>query len=85
MGPGFTLLRFDAAVDVAALEDAARERCVPLKLLEVTHPKAAVFNGGKHLLSRPDQHVAWRGDRLPSDPLTLIDHVRSAANYSVFK
>jgi len=27
-------------------------------------------------LSRPDQHVAWRGDRLPADPLLLTDHVR---------
>jgi hypothetical protein len=90
MGPEFTLLRFDAAVDVAALEAAARARGVPLTLLEITPSEAAVseaavFNGGellggKLLLSRPDQHVAWRGDKLPSDPLALIDHVRGAAN-----
>jgi len=24
--------------------------------------------------------VAWRGDRLPTDPLALIDRVRGAAN-----
>jgi 2-polyprenyl-6-methoxyphenol hydroxylase-like FAD-dependent oxidoreductase len=80
MGPEFTLLRFDPAVDVTALEAAARKRGVPLKLLEATQPEAGILNGVKLLLSRPDQHVAWRGDRLPSDPLTLIDHVRGAAN-----
>jgi 2-polyprenyl-6-methoxyphenol hydroxylase-like FAD-dependent oxidoreductase len=80
MGPEFTLLRFDPAVDVAALEAAARKRGVPLKLLEATQPEASILNGAKLLLSRPDQHVAWRGDRLPCDPLTLIDHVRGAAN-----
>jgi hypothetical protein len=31
-------------------------------------------------LSRPDQHVAWRGDELPADPLALIDRVRGAAS-----
>jgi flavin-dependent dehydrogenase len=28
--------------------------------------------------SRPDQHVAWRGERLPPDPAQLIDRVRDA-------
>jgi hypothetical protein len=30
------------------------------------------------VLSRPDQHVAWRGDLLPSDALSLIDRIRGA-------
>src|ERR1700676_340011 len=79
MGPEFTLLRFDSAVDVAALELAARDRGVPLKLLDV-EPAAAVTFDGLLVLSRPDQHVAWRGDRSPADPLALIDRVRGAAN-----
>jgi hypothetical protein len=29
-------------------------------------------------LMRPDQHVAWRDDAAPADPLGLIDLVRSA-------
>jgi 2-polyprenyl-6-methoxyphenol hydroxylase-like FAD-dependent oxidoreductase len=79
MGPEFTLLRFDSALDVAALEAAARTRGVPLKVLDVERPAAATFYGGGLVLSRPDQHVAWRGDRLPADPLALIDRVRGAA------
>jgi 2-polyprenyl-6-methoxyphenol hydroxylase-like FAD-dependent oxidoreductase len=80
MGPEFTLLRFDPEADVAPLELAARNRRVPLKILDIGKPNAAIFYGSGLLLSRPDQHVAWRGDRLPADPLELIDRVRGAAN-----
>ena len=79
MGPEFTLLRFDSAVDVAALELAARDRGVPLKALNVERPPDAAFDS-LLVLSRPDQHVAWRDDRLPADPLALIDRVRGASN-----
>ena len=79
MGPEFTLLRFDRAVDVAALEAAARTRGVPLRILDIERPKTASFYGGGLVLSRPDQHVAWRGDILPVDPLGLIDRIRGAA------
>jgi hypothetical protein len=64
---------------VAALELAARNRGVPLKILDVERQNAAIFDGGGLVLSRPDQHVAWRGDSLPADPLALIDRVRGAA------
>jgi hypothetical protein len=80
MGPEFTLLRFDAAVDVTALELAARFSNTPLKILDVEQPNSAIFYGDALVLSRPDQHVAWRGDRLPADPLALINRVRGAAN-----
>ena len=30
------------------------------------------------VLLRPDQHVAWRGDTAPADPLHVIDRVRGA-------
>jgi 2-polyprenyl-6-methoxyphenol hydroxylase-like FAD-dependent oxidoreductase len=78
MGPEFTLLRFDPAVNVAALETAARNRGVPLKVLDIERPNAAIFYGSGLVLSRPDQHVAWRSDGLPADPLALIDRVRGS-------
>jgi 2-polyprenyl-6-methoxyphenol hydroxylase-like FAD-dependent oxidoreductase len=80
MGPEFTLLRLSPAMEVAPLEAAARNRGVPLKLLDLKPPATAIFDGSGLILSRPDQHVAWRGDRLPADPLALIDRVRGAAN-----
>jgi hypothetical protein len=73
------VLKFDAAADVAALETAARDRGVPLKVLEIARATTAICDGHGLVLSRPDQHVAWRGDRLPTDPLALIDHVRGAS------
>jgi 2-polyprenyl-6-methoxyphenol hydroxylase-like FAD-dependent oxidoreductase len=80
MGPEFTLLRLDPAVDVAPLELAARERGVPLKVLDIKPPVSAIFYGEELVLSRPDQHVAWRGKASPADSHALIDRVRGAAN-----
>jgi len=85
MGPEFTLLRFDPAVDVAALDAAARLRGVPLEILDVERPDSAIsggdaiYDGDKLVLSRPDQHVAWRSNKLPGDSLATIDRVRGAA------
>jgi 2-polyprenyl-6-methoxyphenol hydroxylase-like FAD-dependent oxidoreductase len=79
MGPEFTLLRFDPSVDVSGLELAARDKGVPLKILDIARPPGGPYQGTL-VLSRPDQHVAWRGDRSPPDPLALIDRVRGASN-----
>jgi 2-polyprenyl-6-methoxyphenol hydroxylase-like FAD-dependent oxidoreductase len=46
MGPEFTLLRFDADVDVTALEATARDRELPLKLLDVEQPDPVTFYDG---------------------------------------
>jgi 2-polyprenyl-6-methoxyphenol hydroxylase-like FAD-dependent oxidoreductase len=80
MGPEFTLLRFDPSIEISALELAAREKGVPLRLLDLDSPDAASGYDGKLVLSRPDQHVAWRGERLPPNPAQLIDRVRGADN-----
>ncbi len=80
MGPEFTLLRFDQEIDAAALEAAARDRRLPLKILDLEQPNAPGLEDGRLVSSRPDQHVAWRGDRLPDDPAALIDRVRGAAH-----
>jgi hypothetical protein len=48
---------------------------VPLELCDVAAP-AEVIREGALVLSRPDQHVAWRGHRAPADPLALIDRIR---------
>jgi 2-polyprenyl-6-methoxyphenol hydroxylase-like FAD-dependent oxidoreductase len=78
MGPEFTLLRFGPAADVTALEAAARDTGVPLRVLDIERPTTAMFYGERLVLSRPDQHVAWRGNRIPADPLALIDRIRGA-------
>jgi hypothetical protein len=79
LGPEFTLLRFDAAVEVDALVGAAAQRGVPMDVLDVDAEEAASLYRTKLLLSRPDQHVAWRGDKQPKDSMGLIDRVRGVA------
>jgi 2-polyprenyl-6-methoxyphenol hydroxylase-like FAD-dependent oxidoreductase len=78
LGPDFTLLRFDRTVDVGRLIEAAACRQVPLTVVDVNAHDADDLYPRKLLLSRPDQHVAWRGDDAPDDALALIDRVRGA-------
>jgi hypothetical protein len=77
MSPDFTLLRFDPKVDVENILEAAKVRGVPLTLLDVS-TKEPVYEH-KLVLSRPDQHVAWRGNAAPADPIGLIDRIRGAS------
>jgi hypothetical protein len=58
--------------------EAAAKRRVPLTVVDVNVPEARELYRHKLVLARPDQHVAWRGDKEPSDPLELIDIVRGA-------
>jgi 2-polyprenyl-6-methoxyphenol hydroxylase-like FAD-dependent oxidoreductase len=79
LGPDFTLLRLDPATDPTPLLHAAARRRVPLTLVDVDAKDAHIHYPQRLVLSRPDQHVAWRGDRMPDDPMALIDLVRGAA------
>ena len=78
MGEGYTLLRFDPLIDTIALEDAARERGMPLKVLDVDTATPPTPYNHALVISRPDQHVAWRGHTTPPDPIALIDHLCGA-------
>ncbi|WP_024507713.1 FAD-dependent oxidoreductase [Bradyrhizobium sp. ARR65] len=81
LAPGYTLLRFDPAVHVDALVAAAAARKVPFAVLDVQagDEELNALYPQKLVLSRPDQHVAWRGDALPAEPSALIDLIRGAA------
>jgi 2-polyprenyl-6-methoxyphenol hydroxylase-like FAD-dependent oxidoreductase len=79
-GRGFALLGFGANANAAApLLDAARRRNVPMTFAAISEPDIAPLYERKFVLVRPDGHVAWRDDRMPDDPLRLIDVVRGAA------
>jgi hypothetical protein len=75
VGADYTLLRFDRRVDVGALVEAARSGGLPLDVVDVSAQQAPALYGHKLVLSRPDQHVAWRGDAIPHDVDALIDIV----------
>lgn len=79
-GRGFVLLRFGpkpAAVD--ALLQAAKERTVPLSVVDLEHEEAGRVYERRLVLVRPDGHSAWRGDTQPEDALAVIDAIRGAA------
>jgi hypothetical protein len=76
LGSGFTLLTVgtDAETDVEALVDSAARRFIPLTVATIDEPEVARLLSAPLILVRPDQHIAWRGQRLP-DAEALLDRV----------
>ena len=79
LGPDYTLLRFDTAVDVSDLMSEAARAGVPIKLLDVTPSEGGEVCDRSLVLALPDQHVAWRGNRPPNDPRALVDLISGRA------
>jgi 2-polyprenyl-6-methoxyphenol hydroxylase-like FAD-dependent oxidoreductase len=72
-GPGFTVLRLGSrAPDVTPVLAAARAHGIPLTVLTVASPEVRDLYQRDLALIRPDQHVAWRGNRPPADPCALL-------------
>lgn len=76
LGPGFTLLRLDPRADADPVARAAARRGVPLSVLDV-RAEATPYRHAL-VLSRPDQHIGWRGNAPPADADALIAHVTGA-------
>jgi 4-hydroxyisophthalate hydroxylase len=71
LGPDFNLLAFDADDRaVAAFEQAAREKSVPLKVVRDRVGQNAY--AARLILVRPDQHVVWLGNEAPGDAGAII-------------
>jgi hypothetical protein len=77
-GSGYSLLRFDPTANVDGLLETARQRGVPFTLLDLDPEAGDGLYRHRLLISRPDQHVAWRGDEPPADPPVLVDRLRGA-------
>lgn len=78
-GPGYTLLRFDRRTDVSALANAAGSFGMPLAVVDVEAAEIPPAYRHRLVLCRADQHVAWRGDRLPEDLGDLVARLRGQA------
>jgi hypothetical protein len=73
LGFEFTLLRLGpkpAAAD--GLVAAAQALTMPLRVVELAEEAIRDLYGADLVLVRPDQIVAWRGDRPPSDAARLL-------------
>lgn len=78
-GEGFTLLRLGAeGPEPAPFSEAAVHRGVPFQAVAIDDPEICTLYERNLVLVRPDGHVAWRGDVLPTDAMAVIDHVRGA-------
>lgn len=72
-GSGFAVVRQDRAATVDPLLTAAARRGVSVSLIDVDRAELQPAYRHALVVIRPDQHVAWRGDALPPDPVDLID------------
>lgn len=74
-GHGFVLLSFQADPVCSRFQAACENRGIPLMVHQIDRPEIAELYARSQVLVRPDGHVAWRGDRLPSDSEVLLDQV----------
>ncbi|MFC3227547.1 FAD-dependent monooxygenase [Marinibaculum pumilum] len=77
-GDGYTLLDLGGAEGgsgAATLADAFAALGAPLGVLRLDDPDLRAVYGRRLLLLRPDLHIAWRGERMPDDPLALARRV----------
>jgi hypothetical protein len=73
LGTGFTLLRLGPrAPDTSAIVVAAARQNIPLKVLDVADTDARDLYACDLALIRPDQHVAWRGNKPMAEPDRLL-------------
>lgn len=75
---GLTLLRTDPDVDVTSILQAARDKGVPVTLLDIAENAVRTRYETALVLILPDGHVAWRGQAVPADPAAVINRARGA-------
>jgi 2-polyprenyl-6-methoxyphenol hydroxylase-like FAD-dependent oxidoreductase len=79
LGNGFTLLRLGRKpADGAGLAEAANKSGVPFDVLDVADEATRDLYGADLVLLRPDQHIAWRGEKSPSDASAIVARVVGA-------
>ncbi len=75
-GRGFTLLRFGKAPDGLGFLNAAAARGIPFTKVAIDQPDVTALYERKLAIVRPDGHVVWRGDTMPSDTVKIIERIR---------
>ncbi|RJF89304.1 2-polyprenyl-6-methoxyphenol hydroxylase [Oleomonas cavernae] len=78
---GFTLLDLSGCPAAEnSLTQAAEAKKVPLKVQAISEDYARDVYAADYVLVRPDEYVAWRGNKLPKNPEALIERVRGNAH-----
>lgn len=78
LGDGMTLLALESGheAEIAAVGAVARSRGVPLRVIGYEDRELRDRYRSALVLVRPDQHVAWCGERMTPDIAELVDLVR---------
>lgn len=76
LGPDYTLVRLNPALDTSELDNAAKASGFPLTVADACIGKASAPYSHALLLVRPDQHIAWRGHAIPADIQALLSRLR---------
>jgi hypothetical protein len=84
-GREFVLLKLDTRLHVSPFVRAAEQRNVPFKVVELKRPEVKSCYGSSLVLVRPDGFVCWRSDKVPANPLGIIDRVRGEVTAQVRK
>lgn len=71
IGDGFAVLRSESIVDVKPFLHAFEQAGVACALVDLPEDARAVYDHAL-VVSRPDQHVGWRGNETPSDPAAVV-------------
>lgn len=80
LGPDYTLLQVDAQADATPLLQAAQAQRVPVQQLDIsTEPHRPAIYQQAWVLCRSDQHIVWRGQRLPDNLTAFVAMLRGAA------
>jgi 2-polyprenyl-6-methoxyphenol hydroxylase-like FAD-dependent oxidoreductase len=80
-GRRFVLLKFgEGAPNTDAVVDAATLRGMPFEEIDIPDSELCALYQRRLVLVRPDGHVAWRSDEIPTDALSVIDRVRGASS-----
>jgi len=74
----FVLLNF-SETNTSTITNSAKRANLPLEVVNIDEPKVREIYERNLVLVRPDGHVAWRGDSLPTTVSEIIDKVRGAA------
>jgi 2-polyprenyl-6-methoxyphenol hydroxylase-like FAD-dependent oxidoreductase len=80
LGTDFTLMRVGPhAPDTSVIAAAAARLKIPLKTLDVAGTDARDLYQCDLVLIRPDQYVAWRGNKAPADAENLLMRIVGAS------
>lgn len=77
---GYTLLRLRATGDATPLARAFARIGAPFTALDLDSEPARAVYGFDYVMVRPDLHVVWRGNTLPSDPEGLARRLTGHAD-----